>query len=291
MRINRSFLIQYLRDICSLHYTISLFEDSIDYQRRLIKELEDSVRVPIPRFENQTESEVYGLLFGIGVVELVCSLGLKGITLIAYVGFINVLANIGLAFGMIFTLYGGCMIWLENSNNKAIEQSNIEKHAQYMLDLDEAKKQIAPQRKEHEEWIAFMQEEKNKVEKILNKAYSANIIPNYYRDMYCAVYLYDWFQSGQSTDIDRALSMYVLEEIKARLDQIILNQQNILLNQRIMIANQYKTMEQINRHAREMEAKMEEIAQSNAERNMYLKMIQANTETTAFFVAADYLQN
>ena len=91
-------------------------------------------------------------------------------------------------------------------------------------------------------------------------------------------------------DLDHALSMFVLEEIKAKLDRIIENQKEIIFNQYQIASNQQKFMEQQQRHSAMMHAKLDQIQANNEERNAYLHMIESNTATTAFFATADYIR-
>ncbi len=132
--------------------------------------------------------------------------------------------------------------------------------------------------------------EKRKVTETLQRAYGINVIPMQYRNIYASVFLYDWFSTSRADDLEMALNMFVLEEIKEKLDRIIANQTSIILNQQITIANQQKTMEQQKAHSAMMREKLSRIEASNEDRNMYLGMIESNTSTIAFFSAADYIK-
>ena len=128
-----------------------------------------------------------------------------------------------------------------------------------------------------------------RVKEVLRRVYYANIIPGHYRNMYAAVFLYDWFSTGRSDDLDMALNMFVLEEIKEKLDRIIKNQEEIILNQYLQLAEQRRTLELQEEHAAMMESKLNQINASNDERNTYLAMIESNTAVTAYFTTANYL--
>ena len=133
--------------------------------------------------------------------------------------------------------------------------------------------------------------ELSRVEKLLQQAYVVNIIPRYYRGLYPAVYLYDWFRYSQEDDIAMALNMFVLEEIKSKLDRIIDNQSEIILNQYIQEANQRRVMEQDNDHHQQLMRKLDRISNQNDDRNNYLKMIASTSAADAYFSAANYLRN
>lgn len=138
--------------------------------------------------------------------------------------------------------------------------------------------------------IGKLNNEIKHTQRLLDDAYRVNIIPTHYRNKYAALFLYDWFNTGGSDDLDMALNMFVLEEIKEKLDMIIRNQSTIILNQRIMQAQQQKTIEQQNEHNRLMRNKLDQLCISSQEHNRYLSMIESNTAATAYFAAADYLK-
>ena len=108
--------------------------------------------------------------------------------------------------------------------------------------------------------------------------------------MYVAVYLYDWFSTSMADDLDMALNMYVLEEIKDRLDQIIDMLYESLVNQRMMLNNQMKTLEQQEQYHTDMIDKLNRLQLSAAEHSAYLGMIEANTSAMAYFSAAEYIR-
>ena len=131
----------------------------------------------------------------------------------------------------------------------------------------------------------------NRIDALLDKLYSANIIPTMYRDSYAAIYLYDWFRTGSSDDLDHALSMYVLEQIKSRLDTIIDNQSQMIINQSMMMANQVRSMEQRRLYEKQMMAKMDQLQVTADEKLRYTRMIESNTAALNFFATANYLRN
>ena len=129
-----------------------------------------------------------------------------------------------------------------------------------------------------------------KVMQTLQKAYSVNVIPLQYRNIYAAIYLYDHFAYSRADDLDAALQLFVLEEIKAKLDKVIANQYTMILNQQIEIANQQRTLELQQAHSAMMREKLDRSEASNEDRNMYLSMIESNTSTIAYFATADYIR-
>ena len=138
--------------------------------------------------------------------------------------------------------------------------------------------------------ITKIDNELKTVQSIINEVYGANIIPRYYRNKYVAVYLYDFFSTSRSNDLDMALNIFVLEQIKDRLDVIIETQQEQILNQRMIMANQRKSIEEQREHNAHMRKKACRIAADVEEQNQYLAMIESNTAATAYFAAANYLK-
>ena len=106
-----------------------------------------------------------------------------------------------------------------------------------------------------------------------------------------AVYLYRYFSSSREDDVDSVLKTFILEEIKAKLDQIISMQSEIILNQERMMANQRTSLEAQRQHQQYMESKARQIASSIDEQNTYMEMTAANTAATAYFAAANYFSN
>ena len=162
-----------------------------------------------------------------------------------------------------------------------------EAEEQQAYNIDYAKKNLPEAEASIQKWSA----EVKTVSNLLTKLYDVNVIPAQYRNIYVAVYLYEWFSTSMADDLDHALSMFVLEEIKERLDRVIANQTEQIINQQLMIANQYRSQEMLQQHNEEMVSKLEQINASNEERNRYLGMIEGNTAAIAYFSAAEYFSN
>lgn len=84
--------------------------------------------------------------------------------------------------------------------------------------------------------LAAMQNELRNAEDLLLDAYSINIIPKQYRDIYAAFYLYDYL-STSAASLETALLHYNLEELKARLNEVIRQQSEMLLEMAIQSAH------------------------------------------------------
>ena len=142
----------------------------------------------------------------------------------------------------------------------------------------------------YERGIESCEIEQSKIKTLLNDAYAVNIIPSQFRNLYASVYLFDYFNTSQANDIEKAFTLFSLDEIKTRLDTIIENQSEMILSQRLMLAEQQNTKELQQQYATTMKSKIDKLNASNEERNTYLNMIEANTRATAYFALADYLK-
>lgn len=290
-RYDRTFLVPYLNDICTLHLSKKKIADQVEGERQKIAQIEDDAitRVAMPEMEVKREGfSCRGLLLSMATFLLA-----PYFLLMAFLNFDKFFVFLLMA-GLMVPLGIFIMIWdykRGQKENAAIQLRNEEKEKLYEQQKATALIDVRPFVSVIEGRIAFFEEEIQKIDKLLEDLYDARVIPRWYRDLYPAVYLDDWFSNGRSDDLDMALNTFVLEEIKDKLDIIIKNQGDALINQRIMIANQVKAMEQQERHHRALMSKLDEIQATNEERNSYLQMIHANTATSAFYARATYLRD
>lgn len=290
-RYDRMFLVPYLNDICTLQLSKKKIADKIKGEQQKIEQIkEDAIRtVAMPEMEALgKESSWRAILLCLGAYFLAACFCIAGFLNFDYF-FICLLVALILACSPLFIVIGDMKRC--KKENVAIQLRNEERVKLYERQKVTALNNASPFVNIVEGRIAFFEEEIQKIDKLLDELYSARVIPRWYRDLYPAVYLDDWFSNGRSDDLDMALNTFVLEEIKDKLDVIIRNQGEALINQRIMIANQHKAMEQRERHHQELMCKLDAIQTTNEERNSYLQMINANTATNAFYVQATYLRD
>lgn len=209
----------------------------------------------------------------------------------AEVGIIFGIACFGIGFGL-WRLLVTPAIRTSKLNQEISDQywKDVEQYKNYKKIIaqedEEARKKIpALERK-----IKFYTSEQKKISAILKDVYNANVLPLQYRDVYAAVYLYDYFSNSRSDDLDQVLNTYVLEQLKDRLDQIIENQRVSILNQRLILVNQQKALEEQRKHNAFMRSKARQFSRSVEEQNQYLRMVECNTAATAYFAAANYLK-
>lgn len=288
-KYNREFLVPYLQNICALHLAKDKIEDQYASLYFKEKKLQDGAKkLPAPPTPPTEEHSFFGI---VGLIGGISSL---------FLGFICYFFELSILAGFLYIL-GACHLFVAWFSYTSTNDKNEEKKAKYKTAMDKYNKEFQKIQSENkhlrEHELPAVQaklrvslREKKKVERLLVEMYDVNIIPSRYRDIYVAIYLYDWFSTSQADDLDMALSMFVLEEIKDKLDTIIANQAEIILNQCMILANQQKSFEQQHQYNQMMQSKLNRIAASNEERNIYLSMIESNTAATAYFAAADYIR-
>lgn len=292
-KYNREFLVPYLQNICALHLVEKKIDRQIYIWEHDYKTIESRLVPKAPQREKELDSSAGCLQYITGFLLVLAGLGWVLIFVAP-----NGEANFLIPFWIFSTLLFGtsfCYCCYENhkcaKRNQEMEEMYQQKWNQYLADLEDSKILVEAEKTESLSAIDAWRKEQQDVQGLLQKAYGANIIPSRYRDIYAAVYLYDWFSTGGSNDLDHALSMFVLEEIKDRLDTIIEKQSEMLLNQSIMIANQYKSLEQQEAYEKMMRQKLCNIQTTQEEQLSYAKMIESNTASIAYFTAAEYIKN
>ena len=286
---DRAFLVPYLRDICTLHLAKKKVEETIQAARQEIEDIQQNAlsNVEPPRLEKYIgPQDMSGSGFELGCAGMI--LMISGLC-VMFSGSIGALAAACvIAFiGVGVTIYS---LGERTRNNAKIQARNDEKEMEHALQEIAALVVTEPETEAIEASIRMYYREIAKIDELLLELYAVNVIPRWYRDMYPAVYLDDWFSNGRSDDLDMALNTFVLEQIKDKLDVIIQNQSEELLNQRIMIANQFTAMDQQERHHRELMDKLDRMECNDEERNTYMKMMSSNIAANAYFSAANYLK-
>lgn len=148
---------------------------------------------------------------------------------------------------------------------------------------------VANELKEKEKLTAYLpglENEINKIENLLNDAYSVNLIPSKFRNVYAAYFLYDYISTSSAT-LNEALLHCDLDTIQKKLDEVIRNQEEIIiemaynnaLNKRIVQQN-----EQILQHAIQTENNTAYAAQ-------YTKIAANNSGVVAAISMSEYLRS
>ena len=290
-RISREFLVPYLQNLCSLYIADEKIKNKIrNLENRIYHVTKGVEKECWPACADQI-SVVNGTVVFCFFAAAFFGLGIfSAIALMAEVESIPWLILFFSVPMFLFFLIGGI------SKIRANQEYNREEEQRYKHGINRcyAAREHNEQVRQKElpglqTELQEAQAELEKVNNVMRQVYAANIIPLKYREFYAIVYLYDWFVHGASDNLDMALNTFVLEEIKDQLDRIIENQSEIILNQCRQMALQQQTLKAQEEHNEIMIRKIDQIIESNDQRNMYLDMIECNTAATAYFAAADYL--
>lgn len=283
LKYDRAILVPYLSNIFLLHLAIKKVDDhcgKISYELCRINGLDNGTR---PLYIKKKPPLWAYLLIAFGIYPIFGILtGLREGFPGSLIFVLFLISAIPIAIGI------GNIVSVRKNNAERYEtfQRNLHNYEAKKRRIDEERKKIGPLENEKRKYL----QEKKRIESVLGELYSANIIPSRYRDMYAAAYLYDWFSSGQSDDLDHALGMYVLEEVRARLDRVIAQQSEQLLRQNIQIGYQQKLIEQQENNSRIIQSKLDTIQATEEERLSYDKMMAGEAATVAYLAKADYIR-
>ena len=290
-KYNREFLVPYLQNVCALHLAYRKLDQKIhDLVYNDIPYLKRGKANPKPAKPQELDTISAG-----GYFSIVIGAFLLLVSLVSFLNDSSADASDFISFTFLVIVLA-LMIYLPIHSIKGRKKQNAYILYQYQQAMTEFEKVAEYNEKlreyvpVYEEHLEFYKKERDNIDVLLDKVYAVNVIPSRYRNIYAAVYLYDWFSTSRANDLDMALNMFVLEEIKEKLDTIITRQSESILNQRLILANQQRSLELQQRHSNMMRAKLNQIAASNEERNTYLSMIESNTAATAYFAAADYIR-
>ena len=288
---NHEALVNYLRDVYSMvllvrkiQTDVQLLQDKINSERTSISNAE---QMPFP-----VEEEVSS------PVDISPRLIFYFITLFISFAFFNIpiigtlIGVLGIIFSIIM-LADSFMVSSDDSlaRNKQEDflksqfKNNVMEYEQALKYAEFCKSDLPSQIADYNNSVSYLQE----AEKNLQQVYAVNIIPNKYRTIYVAYYLYDYISSCRETDVDRVLQTMLLEQIIAKLDKIIAQQEEIILNQRMQLAKQdYLIAQSKQQHTEQMKI-LYGLEKNQQIQNDYLAMTEANTRITNYFVTADYI--
>lgn len=121
---------------------------------------------------------------------------------------------------------------------------------------------------------------------VLEKAYDVNIIPSQFRhNIYVLYYLYDFIRSSHQS-LTTALLHCDLNEIKAKLNTIIEQQQEIIIQQAVIAAQNSKLLQQNQAQLEQLSA----IEANTAQAAQYAEIAAVNAEACAWIGVANYLK-
>lgn len=288
---NHEVLVNYLRDVYSMELLVRKIQENIYSTRKDIQHEQAIVAkaesTPIPTENELSPKKDISPYLIAGFITLFISLGFFTLPT---VGALSGLLGISVSIAIFF--WAGS-VSSDNTESQEIErriikesfQNDIEEY-ENLLALANSYRAILPsQINDYNTTVSHLQEAKGKLQQV----YSVNIIPNKYRTIYVAYYLYDYISSCRETDVDRVLQTMLLEQIIAKLDKIIAQQEEIILNQRMQLAKQdYLIAQSKQQHTEQMKI-LYGLEKNQQIQNDYLAMTEANTRITNYFVTADYI--
>lgn len=291
---NHEILVNYLRDVYSMELLVRKIEDDVhstgedvEYLQTLIEKA-DSTPVPQKGTISPPKDIFPSLAKGcVTLGILICLLLFSPDS-----GFLGLIAALCLYLSLGFFIYAG-FIASNNAKKQKMEKEAVEEtyqeekkdYERMMALANEGRPDLPNQINDYNAAVSHLQEAKEKLQSV----YSANIIPNKYRSVYVAYYLYDYISSSHETDIDRVLQTMLLDQIIAKLDKIIAQQEEIILNQRMQLAKQDALLAQSKKQHEEQMKAISNLEENQQMQNDYLAMTEANTRITNYFVTADYI--
>lgn len=296
-KYDRQFLVPYLQDVCALHMADKLLQEKVFQKQIEISNLQRGQEIKPPK-EPELEKpwNSFNLIVG----------GMAGMLLLSPLVLVGTLLDpsttatqrkLAVVLTIMIVLMGFFLWRISAGQAIGAAKKNKAKEKEFRKNLYsyyEAKKEMEDERKaagkeisQLEQRIGALEDERKKLAILLQEAYGANVLPNGYRDIYAAVYLYDFFSSSRSDDLDLALSAYGREQVKDRLNAMISNQAEAILKERVLLAKQQRTLEQ--QHDIMMRKRACQIAATPEEQNQYLSMAECNAAATAYFAAANDL--
>lgn len=132
--------------------------------------------------------------------------------------------------------------------------------------------------------LTEMRAEFDNLNELIRNAYAADIVPMPFRNIYAAYFLTEYMETSNES-FSSALLHCDLNEIKAKLDKIIQQQQEIIIRQAISAAQNRELLKQ-NAQKLERLAGMEQNARQAAQ---YAEIAAANAESCAFIAQANYI--
>ena len=288
---NHEVLVNYLRDVYSMELLVRKIQENIYSTRKDIQHeqaiVAEAESTPIPTEHELSPQKSISPYIIAGFITLFISFGFFTLpTVGALLGLLGISVSIAIFF------WAGS-VSSDNTESQEIErriikerfQNDIEEYENLLVLANSYRASLPSQINDYNTTVSHLQEAKEKLQQV----YAVNIIPNKYRTIYVAYYLYDYISSCRETDVDRVLQTMLLEQIIAKLDKIIAQQEEIILNQRMQLAKQDHLIAQSKQQHTEQMKILYGLEKNQQIQNDYLAMTEANTRITNYFVTADYI--
>jgi hypothetical protein len=280
-----------LQNVCSLHLALRKVEQKMRKVNYLIFEAENGVTVDKPvRREYITEkNRTYYALTGIGCVVAVFSAMFFALNILGGTQIGLPWAVTGMAVGVLLLVIPQLFVNSRREKNRRIDQEFDRQFDRYRTELAEVLEKSAVTVSKLKLRLQEWEQEKKRVDELLQMAYSVNLVPMAYRNIYTALYLYEWICTSRSDDISVALQNFDPEQSREKLNHIILTQSDAILVHTKSLADQTKTFVAQKQQEVIFRARLEELGCVGQERELYQTMLEVNLDATAYFASADYL--
>lgn len=289
--LNRDFLVPYLQNVCSLHLALRKIEHKMRKVNYLIFEAENGFTIEKPQRKEYVpeKNRVYYTLTAVGCVIAVFCAMFFGLNMIGGTQIGLPWTVSGMAVGVMLLVLPQVFANSRRETNRRIDEDYAREYDQYRLAVAEAVERssntVSKLKLRLQEW----EQEKRKADNLLQMAYAVDLIPMAYRNIYYAVYLYEWICTGHSEDLNYVLQCFDPDIYKPKLDHIIASQSDAILVHTKSVADQYRTFVAQKQQEVILRSRVEEMVCSADEREMYSNIVDVNLDACAYFAAADYL--
>lgn len=285
---NREILVPYLRDVCSAELLCEKllrecgeYEKNINWAKEMLARKPYKISPPVMKDFSGGGMEGLGYFFlGVVLLGVGAMLGIGGIIILGIPGAI--------------VLFAGSSASSEATERKekayADARRAYSEKAEYNRKLEEDTPGWTKWLRENEQEHARLSSQLEAAETLRQQLYDVNIIPGHYRDARTACYLYTYFNTCRETDLDKVIQTLLLDDIKQRLNKIILQNEEVILNQRYQMALEERQLDQINENHQEQMKRIAQMEQNQELQIDYQNMITKNQMVTNFFLASDYFE-
>ncbi len=289
--LNRDFLVPYLQNICSLHLSLRKIEQKMRKINYLIFEAENGITIEEPQRREYVpeKNRVYYTLNAMGCVILAFCVMFLALNILGgtQIGLPWTVA--GMAVGLVIPVLTQVLVRHRRKTNRHIDEDYAEAHEQYCQAVEEARERSVHMVARLKLRLQALEQQNKQADSLLQMAYAVDLIPMAYRNIYYAVYLYEWICTSRSDDLNQALKAFDPENGKAKLEHIIANQTDAILVHTRAVANQYRTFVMQKQQEVILRAKVADMVCNAEEREMYSTIVDVNLAAGAFFATADDL--
>ena len=289
--LNRDFLMPYLQNICSLHLVLRKIEQKMRKINYLVFEAENGPTIEPPRRREYVseKNRVYYTLSAVGCVVIAFCVMFLMLNVLGGTRHGLLWAAAGIVVGVLLLVLARLLVNYRRKINFRINADYTRAYEQYRLAVEKAEERTANTVSRLKHRLQELEQQSKQADSLLQMAYAVDLIPMAYRNIYYAVYLYEWICSGRSDDLNQALRSFDPETGKVKLEHIIVNQTDAILVHTGSVASQYRTFVMQKQQEVILRAKVEEMVCNAQEREMYNTIVDVNLAAGAFFAAADDL--